>query len=399
MANSRYYSSTALETTLTNSITPSTTIIQVAATTGFPGSLPYRLAVDYGAAAMELVEVTSVAGLNLTVTRAVDGTSAASHNSGAAVRHVSSAQDFTDSRTHEAAIGAVHGLTGDIVGTTDTQTLTNKTISGAALSGTFTGTPTFSGAVALSGGGTLTGTFAGTHTYSGAVTFSGVANLNGGGALVGTFSGSPTLSGTVTHSGVLQSTRATSTDVALGVQVLADTFDRFRVYASGLQEWGSGAAARDTNLYRTAADTLRTDDSFQVGGDLSITGTVTGTGAADFGYNEVTTGITYATDWGAGSMVYRNTAGVHFVDVEVLRTGATFTPAGTSGNISPDLAICTLPVGSRPPSALYVSASTGIGHGSLRIGADGLCELLTWIPDPVTITNGSTVRFTATWID
>lgn len=421
MANSRFYSSTALETTLTNSITPSTTIIQVAATTGFPGSLPYTIAIDYGAAGMELVEVTSVAGLNLTVTRAVDGTSAASHNSGAAVRHVSSARDFTDSRTHEAATGAVHGLTGDIVGTTDTQTLTNKTISGAALSGTFTGTPTFSGAVTLSGGGTLSGTFAGTHTYSGAVTFSGVANLNGGGALVGTFSGNHTLSGTVTHSGLIQSTRAASTDVALGAQVAADTFDRFRIYNSGLHEWGSGAAARDTNLFRQAADVLRTDDSFQVGGaltvtgaatvgslstsgtaatgNLTVTGTVTGTGTADFGYTEVTTGITYATDWGAGSLVYRETAGSHFLDVEVQRTGATFTPANTSGNITPDITIATLPAGTRPHSALYVLASTGIGHGSLRINTDGTCELLTWIPDPVTITNGSTVRFTATWID
>lgn len=421
MANSRFYSSTALETTLTNSITPSTLIIQVASTTGFPGSLPYTLAIDYGASAMELVEVTSVAGLNLTVTRAVDGTSAASHNSGAAVRHVSSARDFTDSRTHEAAIGAVHGLTGDIVGTTDTQTLTNKTINGAALSGTFSGSPTFSGAPTFSGGGTLTGTFAGTHTYSGAVTFSGVANLNGGGALVGTFSGNSTLSGTVTHSGVIQSTRAASTDVALGTQVSGDTFDRHRTYISGLHEWGSGTATRDTNLFRQGADILRTDDSFQVGGtltvtgaatvgslsttgtaatgNLTVTGTVTGSGAADFGYNEVTTGITYATDFGAGSMIYRNTAGVHYVDVEVVRTGATFTPANTSGNVTPDLTIATLPAGSRPPSSIYILASTGVGHGSLRINTDGTCELLTWIPDPVTITNGSTIRFTATWID
>lgn len=410
MANSRFYSSTALETTLTNSITPSTTIIQVAATTGFPGSLPYRLAIDYGASAMELVEVTSVAGLNLTVTRAIDGTSAASHNSGAAVRHVSSAEDFTDSRTHEAATSNVHGVTGNLVGETSTQTLTNKTISGGTFTGTIAGSPSYSGSPTFSNGGTLTGTFAGTHTYSGAVTFSGVANLNGGGALVGTFSGNHTLSGTVTHSGLIQSTRAASTDVALGTQVSGDTFDRFRTYISGLHEWGSGALARDTNLFRQAADVLRTDDSFQVGGtlavtgtastgNLSVTGTVTGTGTADFGNTEITSGITYATDWAAGSMVYRETAGSHFLDVEVLRSGATFTPANTSGNITPDITICTLPAGTRPHSALYVLASTGIGHGSLRINTDGTCELLTWIPDPVTITNGSTVRFTATWID
>jgi hypothetical protein len=130
MANSRFYSSIAQQTTLTSGITPSGTTMIVASTTGFPGSLPYTLAVDYGAMNEELVEVTGVAGTTLTVTRSIDGTSGSSHNPGAVVRHVSSARDFTDSRTHEAASTNVHGLSGGaaVVGTTSTQTLTNKTV-------------------------------------------------------------------------------------------------------------------------------------------------------------------------------------------------------------------------------------------------------------------------------
>lgn len=130
MANSRYYSSTAQQTTITGGMTNSDTTMAVASTAGFPGSLPFTLAVDYGSASEELVEVTAVASLTLTVTRAIDGTSASSHSIGAAVRHVSSARDFTDSRTHEAASTNVHGLSGGaaVVGTTSTQTLTNKTL-------------------------------------------------------------------------------------------------------------------------------------------------------------------------------------------------------------------------------------------------------------------------------
>ena len=133
----RFYSSIAQQTTLTSSISSSTTVINVAATTGFPSSTPFTLSLDYGAPNEELVEVTLIAGTSLTVTRAIDGTSATLHNAGAIVRHVSSARDFSDSRNHENSTTNIHGLApgSAIVGTNDAQTLSNKTFIDAT--GTF----------------------------------------------------------------------------------------------------------------------------------------------------------------------------------------------------------------------------------------------------------------------
>jgi hypothetical protein len=214
----------------------------VAATTGFPASFPYTLAVDFGSASEELVEVASAAGVVLTITRGVDGTSAQSHGSGAVVRHVSSARDFADYQTHQAAASDVHGVTGALVGASSTQTLANKTltsptINSAAVSGTFSGNPTFSGTPVLSNGGSLSGTFAGSPTLSGGVAFTGAPSFTGGALFQ----------------------RGTATTLAYHASVTADTQDRHQVQDDGKHLWGSGAATLDTTLYRSATGTLATD--------------------------------------------------------------------------------------------------------------------------------------------
>jgi len=106
----RYYSATAQDTTLTSSVTNSSTTIIVAATTGYPTSYPFILAIDYNASAEELVAVTGASGLSLTVTRGFNGTTPQAHATGAVVRHVITAQDLTDAQTHYAATTSVHGI-------------------------------------------------------------------------------------------------------------------------------------------------------------------------------------------------------------------------------------------------------------------------------------------------
>jgi hypothetical protein len=125
----RYYSSIAADTTLSGAVTAGQTTITVTSTTGWPLSYPFTLAIDYGSSTEELVDVTSVTGLNATVTRGVDSSTASGHAIGAVVRHVIIARDIREANTHVNASSAVHGLTGSVVGTTDTQVITNKDLS------------------------------------------------------------------------------------------------------------------------------------------------------------------------------------------------------------------------------------------------------------------------------
>lgn len=125
----RYYSSVAVPTTLSSSVTDSATTLPLAASTGFPSSYPFTLIVDEDTAYEEVVTVTaSLGGNSFTVTRGVDGTTAQAHSAGAAARHGFSKRDLDEPNEHVNASAAVHGLAGTVVGTSDTQTLSNKTI-------------------------------------------------------------------------------------------------------------------------------------------------------------------------------------------------------------------------------------------------------------------------------
>lgn len=62
------------------------------------------------------------------MTRGVDGTAGSTHDSGATVTHSATARDFREPQEHIAAESGVHGVSGDVVGTTDSQFLSNKTL-------------------------------------------------------------------------------------------------------------------------------------------------------------------------------------------------------------------------------------------------------------------------------
>jgi len=125
----REYKGAATPTTITSSITNSATTVTVADATNWPtGS--FSFVIDPGLAGEEKILATSRSGTIVTITtRGYDNTSASAHTSGAVIYPVPTAVDFDEANSHVNASSGVHGLTGSVVGDTDTQTLTNKKLS------------------------------------------------------------------------------------------------------------------------------------------------------------------------------------------------------------------------------------------------------------------------------
>lgn len=125
------YSSTARASELAAPVTQSATVLPVSSVTGFPAP-PFTLVVDAAQESEEIVTVTGVAGLNLTVVRGEDGTAAVPHLTGAICRHAATGRDFRLMSQHMDANTGVHGLAAGaaVVGTSTAQALTNKVIDG-----------------------------------------------------------------------------------------------------------------------------------------------------------------------------------------------------------------------------------------------------------------------------
>lgn len=67
-----------------------------------------------------------------------------------------------------------------------------------------------------------------------------------------------------------QISRSSVGSQALETFVAGDANIRYRLWPDGKMEWGDGTLARDTNLYRSAADVLKTDDTLLIAGGLQV---------------------------------------------------------------------------------------------------------------------------------
>ena len=78
----------------------------------------------------------------------------------------------------------------------------------------------------------------------------------------------------------LEALPSSATDWVISSKVSGNANPQFTLKSNGLMEWGDGTAVQDTNLYRSAADTLRTGDALIVDGLLTGSAGATISGAA-----------------------------------------------------------------------------------------------------------------------
>lgn len=195
----REHAGAAVATAITAPINSAALSFTISTASGWPtGSVgPFVVIMDPGTITEEKINCDSRASTTITINasgRGFDGTTAQSHALNAVVYPIFSAVEADELNAHANATGAVHGAAGTIVGTTDSQVLTNKTISAD--------NNTLSGIVASSfvlsnGSGNIDGSAAQKAIPAGVVvgdtdtqsltnkTFDGTSVVSGGGALVG----------------------------------------------------------------------------------------------------------------------------------------------------------------------------------------------------------------------
>jgi|GEM_PF-3751676 len=131
----RRYANSSAAAQLTVGINASVTTFALSTGTGFP-AVPFTAAIDYLGAAEEVVLVTGMSGITVTsCVRGYDGAAPQAHGVGAAFVHTAIALDYDQANLHTSEASG-HGTVGEIVGTTDAQTLTSKVISSSRMQAT-----------------------------------------------------------------------------------------------------------------------------------------------------------------------------------------------------------------------------------------------------------------------
>ena len=218
----RKYSSRSQQTTLSAALTSSagtTTVVSGSTLAGgvtISAGETFTVVIDPDTALEEIVDITAISGNTLTITRAIDGSSGVAHSAGAVVRHMAMGRDYREANTHiEATTG--HGATGAVVGTTNTQTLTNKTLTSPTITGTGAIAGTFTGNLTGNVTGNVSGT-SGSTTGNAATVTNGVYTTD-----TGTVTSTMIANGTIVNADINASAAIDKTKISGTAVTVADT--------------------------------------------------------------------------------------------------------------------------------------------------------------------------------
>lgn len=149
-------------------------------------------------------------------------------------------------------------------------------------------------------------------------------------------------------------------------RVTADAQARFTINADGPLEWGSGAAALDTNLYRSAANQLRTDDAFAIG--AAAESTLHGGAGVAF----ATTGVATITRAANNQILYAGLVGDAESRFQIDAVGLHRWGAGAG---APDVTLFRQEAGALRTNGAFQAASDLTariaGAGQIALGAVG----------------------------
>jgi len=211
MPTGEQFATNVPQTFLASPVAAAATSIPVLSSSSWPAT-PFTAIFGIGTSLQEAIHVTNVSGTTWTATRGYDGTVAQNQPLNQTITHGTIGLHFRELRSHIDASGptdasseSVHGLlTGQVVGTSESQTLTNKALTAPTISGTVGGgatyssptitTATFSGNQAM-GSGAWSGTGNITMNWHNASGKTGATNnpltisggTNGGPPTTGTF--------------------------------------------------------------------------------------------------------------------------------------------------------------------------------------------------------------------